>query len=334
MTGDRVGLNDIPRLVSVMVAMALVACENQRYEELRPDRILDVGVPHNAGSTDSNAVLIGAGDIGDCTRPGVRMTGKVVDSLLNATTAEAWVFTLGDNAYDRGTATEFLECYDPFWGRFRAVTRPVTGNHEWKHGQLLRVLPVFGNADPYFAYFSSFPGQVGEPDAPWYRYTAGSWDVIALDPGKTRGIDRDDALWRWLEAELTDPERSVCTLVYSHYPRFSVGTHGDNPRMRDVWELMDRLGVDVLVSGHDHKYQRFEPATADGAPESSGIRQFVVGTGGGELRQRTRPSDGPVVLWSADHYGVIKFTLSAGAYAWEFVTSAGVFDSGTGQCET
>lgn len=320
-------------LLGIVLLVSLMACDRDTYPELRPVRVLDVGLPHNAGSADSFAVLVGAGDIARCGSPGASLTARLIDSVLGATSAESWVFTLGDNVYDRGTPEEFLECYDPHWGRFRSVTRPVSGNHEWKHGQLFRVLPILGNADPYFAYFSAFPGQTGTAEEPWYRYRHGAWDVFALDPANRRGIERGDALWRWLEAQLTVPDLTDCVLAYSHYPRFSVGTHGDNPRMRDVWQLMDDRGVDVFVAGHDHRYERFQPQTADGLADSTGIRQFVVGTGGGVLRVRDQPTTGVVATWMAGHHGVIKLTLHAASYTWEFITPEGVRDSGSSACQ-
>lgn len=319
--------------VMAMVGLLLGACGGGRAA-IQPIQVLEEGLPLHAQSPDSFAVLIGAGDIGECDHPGAALTAAIIDSVLKATTAPIWVFALGDLAYPRGTDRDFRECYDPTWGQFREITRPVSGNHEWKNNQLLGFVPIFGNADPYFAYFSSFPGQVGDPEKGWYRYRHGAWDVYVLETRKKRHIERNSPLWNWLEAELTRPDAAQCIVAYSHYPRFGVGKHGDNEQWLDAWELLSEHGVDIVLAAHEHNYQSYHPQAPRGQPDSAGIRSFVVGTGGGELRDQQGQTAGALRTFTAHDYGVLKLTLHPGRYEWEFIVSDGsVWDAGSSPCQ-
>ena len=91
---------------------------------------------------DDSAVLVGAGDIAMCDHENDEATAELLDEI------DGIIFTLGDNAYDQGTLSEFEECYDPTWGRHKDRTRPSLGNHEYGTG----------NADGYFAYFGESCG--------------------------------------------------------------------------------------------------------------------------------------------------------------------------------
>src|SRR5262245_8014376 len=104
--------------------------------------------------------------------------------------------------------------------------------------------------------------------------------------------------------------------------------------MREVWRVLYEFGADVVVNGHDHDYERFAPQDPKGqADPKRGIREFVVGTGGGGLYnfRRLRPNS---EVRSNLSYGVLKLTLSATDYAWEFIPGAGedFHDSGTASC--
>ena len=288
-----------------------------------------LGAPLNAGAIDTMAVLIGAGDIVHRRSPGDELTAQIVDSLLQSETTPVWVFTLGDNVYERGTAEDFV-VYDSTWGRFKTITRPIPGNHEYKNGFLWFLFG--GHANPYFNYFTAFPGQAGEAGKGWYTYRHGQWDVYALNPGTKRRIDRGSEQWNWLTQEL-ERDRSECAVVYSHYPRFSAGKHGDNDRQRELWELLDVHGVDVLITGHDHNYQRFHPQTADGVRDSAGIRQFIVGSGGTYLHTHDGETSGSLARKNAEHFGVLKLALRPDRYEWAFVTPEGVWDTGQSECQ-
>ena len=266
--------------------------------------------PDPPGGGGGSATLTGAGDIADCSVPGSAQTARLLDSISGA------LFTAGDNAYPSGSEANFRQCYDPTWGRHKARTRPVPGNHEYE-------MP---GAGPYFAYFGGNAGTAGQG---YYSYTVGSWRVIALN--SEIDVRASSAQVTWLRGELST-SNARCTAVILHRPRFSSGEHGDNPDLSDVWQVLYDNNADVVISGHDHNYERLAPMDADGrAGSSRGIRQFVVGTGGAGLRPppRMRPnSEITGVSW-----GVISFTLADDGYSWNFVsTGDGFSDSGFDRC--
>jgi hypothetical protein len=261
--------------------------------------------------------LVGAGDIASCSSSGDEATAALVESIPGI------VFTAGDNAYSSGTAEQFANCYHPSWGRFRDRTRPAPGNHD--HGT--------AGAAGYFSYFGAQAGPAGRG---WYAYDAGTWRVYSLDSdcafvGGCRG---GSPQFEWLAADLAaHPKR--CVLAYWHHPRHSSGPHGGSTVMGGILKRLYAAGADVVINGHDHDYERFAPATPDGlADPVTGIRQFVVGTGGASLY-----AVGPAIAPNSEvrdgsTYGVIRLTLGSDAYAWEFIpVEGGTFtDAGAGAC--
>jgi hypothetical protein len=148
-----------------------------------------------------------------------------------------------------------------------------------------------------------------------------------------RACAGDKAQQAWLQADLaTHP--AACTVAYFHHPRFSSGLHGSQYEVTQLWDILYANGVDVVISGHDHLYERFAPQDPDGnADPTRGIRQFTVGTGGAEFYSAGPPIDNSEVL-QTNTFGVIKLELNAGSYTWTFVPVPGssFTDSGTGSC--
>jgi 3',5'-cyclic AMP phosphodiesterase CpdA len=265
------------------------------------------------------AVLVGAGDIANCALnggSGAIATAALLDKIPGT------VFTVGDHAYPAGAMKQFKDCYDPSWGRHKARTRPAPGNHDY--------LTANGNA--YFEYFgdSAGPNRRG-----YYSYTLGGWHIVSLD--STIAADRGSAQIKWLREDLTD-NRAACTLAYWHIPVFSSGPHGsdqrESARMLEAWRVLYEFHADVVINGHDHDYERFAPQDPKGkADPQRGIREFVVGTGGGGLYEfkRIRPNSEARANRS---YGLLKLTLGATDYSWEFMSAAGepFRDSGTSAC--
>ena len=272
-----------------------------------------VGLPE---AQAAEAVLVGAGDISECTSSGDAGTAKLIGSISGT------VFTLGDNAYKTGSNKQFANCYDPTWGRFKGRTRPAAGNHEYETK----------GADGYFDYFGSRAGPRGKG---WYSYDAGDWQVIVLNSncGKV-GCGKGSEQERWLRAQLARSDNK-CTLAYFHHARFSSDReHGTNPEVGAFWEALYDYGADLVLSGHAHNYERFAPQTPSGKADSShGIREIVVGTGGaGHYRfGSARPNS---QVRNANTFGVLKLTLKSGSYDWRFIPTAGrsFKDSGSGSC--
>jgi len=268
-------------------------------------------------ATDVSVILVGAGDIADCKDlSGAEATAKLLESIPGT------VMAVGDLAYPDGSKENF-QCYDRTWGHVKSRTRPSPGNHEF-HTQ---------GATYYFSYFGD---AAGDPRTGYYSYELGTWHIIVLNSecvevgGCTAGSPEE----KWLRADLI-AHPAACTLAYFHKPLFSSGgAHGDDPEMMPIWQTLYDANADVVVSGHDHDYERFAPQTPLAMPDSDrGIREFVVGTGG----KNHRPFGAPLAnseVRNADAFGVLKLTLRTGAYDWQFVPEAGktFTDSGSNKC--
>jgi hypothetical protein len=232
------------------------------------------------------------------------------------------VLTLGDNQYESGTLSQFQNSYDLSWGRVKSMTHPAVGNHE------------YGTAGAA-GYFDYFGPAAGDRTKGYYSFDIGSWHLIALNSNcaQVSGCGAGSPQERWLRSDLA-AHQATCTLAYFHHARFSSGPHGNNSSVQPLWQALYEADADVVLSGHDHDYERFAPQDPAGNADSArGIREFVVGTGGKShyaLTARKANSE----LFNGDTYGVLKLTLRDGAYDWKFVPeAAGSFtDSGSDAC--
>jgi calcineurin-like phosphoesterase family protein len=266
------------------------------------------------------AVLVGAGDATGCYKTGKpyatsTATAKLLDSLGGT------VFTLGDNAYPYGTRSDFANCYGPTWGKHKARTRPALGNHEYV------ISP-----DPYFDYFNGpgrESGRAGRRGKGYYSYELVGWHIVVLNSEIDKSARSPQA--SWLRADLAaHPAR--CILAYWHRPFFTSGPHAPLERITPLVRILDTAGVDVILSGHNHQYERFAPQDVERRPDPAGIRAFVVGTGGSTQYGFRSPQPNSMVRYSGSP-GVLKLTLAETSYTWQFVLTSGrVLDKGTGRC--
>jgi acid phosphatase type 7 len=270
-----------------------------------------------ASEAPATATVIVAGDIAGCAWRHDSATARLVDAIPGI------VMTAGDNAYQTGTYRQFRDCYHPTWGRFRDRTRPTPGNHDW----------ATAGAAGYFRYFGRL---AGPPGRGYYKFDAGEWRVYAL-AGDCRAVGgcRDGSpQYRWLQRELAAHPRR-CVLAVWHQPRFSSGVHGSSSATKPLLRLLFRAGAEVVVNGHDHLYERFAPARPDGTVDRvHGIRQFIVGTGGAPLYHFREPFAPNSRVRNASTHGVLRLTLKADRYAWEFIPVPGktFTDDGSGRC--
>jgi hypothetical protein len=268
-------------------------------------------------------VLVGAGDIAGCSSlAGAAATAKLIEQIPGT------VFVAGDLAYDRGTVEEFSKCYDTTWGKFKDRTRPAPGNHEYNSAGGLG----------YFAYWGE---RAGPPGKGYYSYDLGNWHVVALNtncnaPG-VGGCGAGSEQEKWLKKDLEEHPKS-CIVAYGHHALYSSGLlkrHAIHPELRDLWRDLYAAHADLMLTGHEHSYERFAAQDPDGHLDPrNGIREIVVGTGG-----RSHVPLGLAMpnseVRNSDSFGVLKLTLSPGNYAWEFIPvngEEGFHDSGSGTC--
>ena len=298
-----------------------ISFENDYYDPLERDRnahldYYELGLPDEPPPSDGpDPVPVGAGKIGTCAGTGDEATAKLLDVIPGT------VFTVGDNAYQNGTAAEFDGCYDPTWGRHKARTKPAPATTSTRR----RALPATSGL------------RLATRARPTNSYDLGDWHVIALNSvcGQVGGCGATSPMVNWLEEDLA-ANPNACTLAYFNHSLFSPGRHGNQTQIKPIWGALYAADADVVVNGRDHDYERFAPQDPSGtADPQRGIREFVVGTGGAGLYSFDFGTIKPNSEVRNDHtYGVLKLTLHPTSYDWQFVPVAGktVTDSGSTSC--
>ena len=253
-------------------------------------------------------------------------------NLMNGATA---ILPLGDNQYQCGGLSAFQQSYDPSWGQQKGIENPVVGNHEYFHG----CPGTTAGATGYFNYF----GDAATPLQPgcrakckgYYSFNIGSWHFIALNSecNQIGGCGTNSAQGKWLQADLA-ANPAACTIAYWHRPLYTSGGSLGYAQIQPLWQLLYSAHVDIVLNGHDHMYERFQPQDANGNDASNGVREFIVGTGGQSHGSISSIAANSVVR-NNKTYGVLKLTLHAGSYDWSFIPDgkSGTFtDSGTAAC--
>lgn len=283
----------------------------------------------STGSDSADPVIAAAGDIAcDPSKETVNKADDAGATCQMAATANLLtgnlvaVLPLGDTQYESGELANFQKSYAPTWGKVKAITRPVVGNHEYRTPE----------AAGYFNYFGT---RAGDPKTGYYSYDIGNWHLIALNANcsEVGGCEAGSRQEKLLKADLA-AHPAKCTLAYWHQPRFSSAIHGNDPAYDAFWRALYAAGAEIVLNGHDHDYERFGPQTpAAKADSKNGIRQFVVGTGGKNLYPFVKAQPNSQVR-NDKTYGVLKLTLHAQSYDWQFVpTKGGTFtDSGSSPC--
>ena len=224
---------------------------------------------------------------------------------------------LGD-IYEDGSVAEMYNWYGlTGWGDLAPITNPVVGNHEY----------TAGVAPGYFGYWHQPPH--------YYAFTASAWHVIALDStSQFNQTSPGTAQYNWLQNQLTN-NPAPCTLVYFHHPVYSVGPQGNTAALQDIWKLMVDQGVDLVLTGHDHSYQRWTPIDRNGNASPTGVTQFVVGTAGHGIQAFVRTDPKMVVGFdtSPASFGALKLTLNPSGAGYVFADTSDVaHDGGALQC--
>jgi hypothetical protein len=302
--------------------------------------------------------LVGAGDIARCDAGYDEQTAQLIDKALrNPDTGtlpspdQARVITLGDNAYTSGTRTQFAHCYDnynldsswstydptrensSYWGRYKDRTMPSLGNHEYLNSTDPSI-----QSNPYFDYFSAQNG-FNVPVAPvpnttdnpgltkgkgYYSYNLGSWHIVVLNSNcDYTGCDSTSAQAKWLDTDLTN-HPVKCTLAYMHHPLYANGTGGLEPRLKPLWQILYNHGADVILNGHDHRYERLARIDPnDNKDLAYGMRPIIAGTGGdpgGGTTDTNEPNSEVHIYGTA---GILRMDLSDGYYSWAFIAADG-----------
>lgn len=250
-----------------------------------------------------------AGDVACDRGPDTMLCRQGDTAKLIAAQHPDAVLALGDLQYEEGSLDAFRQWYGSSWGRFKAITHPAPGNHEYGTD----------GAAGYKAYFGV--------SRTWRSFDLGAWHLVALDSECDRigGCAAGSLQERWLRADLARSQKR-CTLAYWHRPRYSNGLHGSDAATAALWQDLAAVGAEIVLSGHDHDYERLRP--------HDGIRSFVVGTGGRSLYPLRPFRVGSAKAWNKG-FGALRLELHDGWYAWRFLSVPGgpVFkDAGRADC--
>jgi hypothetical protein len=233
------------------------------------------------------------------------------------------VLALGDIQYEENTYEQYQQSFNKSWGFLKPLIRPAPGNHEY----------LTEGAAGYFRYFGA---AAGDPDKGYYSFDLGAWHVLSLNSECSQiegGCNPGSPQETWLREELTT-HRNRCVLAYWHAPRFSSGQHENAEQTKWLWNALVEAQADVVLSGHNHSYERFRPLDENGNPSPTGVQEFVVGTGGKNHYPFTQPPLPGLVVRNADTYGALIMTLNPTGYDWEFIPERGgsFSDSGSSEC--
>src|SRR4051794_4730446 len=271
----------------------------------------------------ADPVIAAAGDVA-CgpAETGVFPCRQGATSDLMVPMNPAAVLALGDLQYDQGSLADFKSFYDDSWGRLKAITHPVPGNHD-------------GRLDAFSGYFDYFGGVAGPRPDGYYSFDVGTWHVVALNancdfvPG---GCDEGSAQERWLRADL-QAHPAACTLAFAHQPLWASATFAE-PRLQSLVQDLYDAKAEVLLTAHDHIYERYAPSDpSQHIDRADGIQQFIVGTGGRDL-SGLAPAEPNVEVRNNTTFGVLRMTLHPSSYDWQFVptSGSGFSDAGTRAC--
>jgi hypothetical protein len=273
--------------------------------------------------------MLAAGDVARCDALGDDSTAMLTERILRADSAagrEVVVAAIGDLAYDSGTQYEFDECWGSSWGASQSIMsriRPAVGNHDYETP----------GAAPYFAAFGH---KAGDPERGYYAYTAGAWRVIVLNSEIlfNRAFDREASIAQedWLKRELRE-DAAQCTMAMYHRPLLSSGFHGGASEMLPIFSLLHTSRVELVLAGHEHHYERFQPITPAGQIDpTAGTTQFVVGTGGATLRRTRRPL--PQSAYQIQgRWGILRLVLDRNGWQSDFIDTNGtLWDHAGGAC--
>jgi hypothetical protein len=282
-----------------------------------------VGVGPLSPASAATASMVAMSDVAGCTSShqptGSSGTANVIDDLSGP------LAVVGDEVQGQSTTLQdFRNCYHPRWGQFNGRARPVPGNHEY----------LTSGAKGYFDYFGSRGGPRGKG---YYAYTVGDWQVLALNSncGNIGGCGPGSAMHSWLKSTLAGSS-ARCQLAYWHHPRWSHGYHGQNKAVGPLFQLLYNDGVELVLNGHEHAYQRFPALGPSGDKVSDGVVEIVLPSAGASFHGWGAKAGPAPVVRNNNTFGVVALTLRSDGWSSRFVPAPGgsFRDSASGSCHS
>ena len=296
-----------PLMPAVAAALLLVSggCSEGPVAAPQPSPTAARSSPAPASTTPPGTAvtIMGAGDIAGDEDAAAAAARLILEADPDA------VFTTGDNAYPDGAPSDYAERYDPTWGPLKDRTRPVPGNHDY-HTE---------DAAGYVGYFGADTVTNAEDGGLYYAWDVGNgWRAYALNTE----VSSTGAQLAWLRADLA-AHPGLHYILYAHHPRFtSSDNHGPFEELCPLWDaLAGTGGLEIVLAGHNHQYERFAPMDCAGRASADGARSFVVGSGGNDLYGFEDEAQAGSEFRNARDFGVLRLDLYESSYEWEFIAS-------------
>lgn len=217
---------------------------------------------------------------GDCGNSSTNQTNCKNQYLAftGTTVTNGWLL-LGDNAYSSGTNGEFNSEFFAYYQNDimkKAVLWPAPGNHDYSNGAST------ATTVPYYSIFSTPKNAEagGQPSGnpAYYSYDYGNIHFLSLDSygtvGSMKMYDTTGAQTLWIKNDLAANTKKW-VVAYWHHPPYTMGSHnsdseGDlvNIHTRFI-RILERMGVDLILCGHSHDYERSKLMTGHYGNEAS-----------------------------------------------------------------
>ena len=240
----------VPLLCLVGLVPFVVACSDGGTLVDRSPRAGNEPPPSPIDRPTFRMAVIGDFGTGEPTQYAIARAIRARRASLDA------LLTTGDNVYPTGHPDDFDEKWERPYG--------------WVESAGIEMVASLGNHDIRTEGGEPVMRLLGMP-GPWYNKSVGDADVYVLDANQP---DLEAQL-EWLRSSLAEGRKAWSIAVF-HQPPYTCGRYTGNDLIRELWvPLFEQAGVDLVVSGHDHNYQRF--ATSDGVT-------YVVTGGGGNAR--------------------------------------------------
>ncbi len=269
-----------------------------------------------AQPTPESKYFAGAGDVAICGQEGDDQTFN----LLKDQIGNGLFFVAGDSSNENGSLYEYTYCFGNTWGQLMPDLRVVPGNHDYY-------------SDPLENYWIYFDGVAGEPGKGWYSFDYGGWHIVMLNSNCGYvGCGPSSEQIAWLKSDLEE-NNTQCAMAIWHHPRYNSGISGNADWLYTFWDALYEHGVDVIINGHDHHYERMAKINPAGELDPDfGIRSFIVGTGGASYYALDQIQPFSEVRIT-DTFGIIQFELLPDSYSWQFINVEGqIMDEGSDTC--
>jgi acid phosphatase type 7 len=215
------------------------------------------------------------GIFGDCgtSTPNQLNTRDQFEKYLGNNPLTAWIL-LGDNAYSFGSDMEYqANFFNSYKDNLlkKSPVFPAPGNHDYRDEPYAAEVAQRSGEIAYYQNFNMpTKGEAGglPSNTPaFYSYDIGNIHFLSLDShgtedNGTRLFDTAGVQVKWVKADLEANKNKGWIIAYWHHPPYSMGSHNSDTERQMVKirenfiPILERYGVDLVLCGHSHSYER------------------------------------------------------------------------------